>query len=1191
MSLAELPRTSAEPEFPDEPSSAPRPRRWTRVLIGALVVVGVIVLFAPQIICRTPLLEKLVDWGAAQVRGRVNVGEASLGWFSAPSARSIELTDEHGQTVLRAAELRCDRSLWNLVTSPSQLGRLRIERPELQLVVRADGSTNLEEVLEKLLTTSGAPSKTELAVEIVSGAADIRDEATGRRWAMQDLNCVVILPADGSTPQALDLKGALVAPAGKQPLSVRCAWRNGAAAGQPFAPQGDAAFSIAALPLDLLQALSRGALGGMQLSGVVAGEGKAKFDLAAAAPTAAVEAHLQAYDLALGGIVPAGETIRLAHVDLPLKVSIAGERLTVEQLGVVCDVAQLDVRGTLDGFTGGAASLSIAEVLDLLSKGDAQATLKINLAKAAQTMPRLLRLRDDVQLTGGEATLNLTSARDAQGVQRWTAEMTSTGLMGLRGNTSISWPEPLQGIVEARITPAGPLVDRIICRSDFLTIEGTNSPRAFDLTAQYDLQRLFQRVSQFVDLSGMQLQGQGTAEGSWTHEAGGRFNVEGAASIADFRLSTPGMPAWTEAKLVLGLKAVGGAAGLEIQSLDEATIGVQSGDDQLTVRLSEPQPMPPTAGTWPLAIAGRGDLGTWINRLRPFVSLPNDLQAAGHGELTAAARLRLPDDVEITESKLAVRPLHVETFGLLLDEQSADLTLAGRFRATQIEVRDALLIMPSLAVQLRNVLYTTPPGRPPELTGEAGLRADVGRMQTLLLGGPMPVPLSGMLEVIGKLQQTGSVIAMSLDSTLKDLTVMLGGKPVYREPQIRLVGSGVYEPQRDSVAVDRLELTAESLQLRLNGKMQQMSTIRDTQVAGEINYDLAQLTPLIQAYVGKGVSLSGRDAQRFELSGPIGGTTGRTIDWTKLNGSIRLAWDQLMLYGLPIGKQTLEGRLSQGMLRMNPLAVPVGTGRVRVAPTVQLGPEPQMLHLEPGVLADHVGITPEMAREHMPLILPILAGVANVSGQFSAVIDELHIPIERPAEGVLSGKLTVHAVDIGPGYITQELATLLQQPLTMSLTRESTVDFKMIQGRVYHQNLEFAFPEVTVRTHGSVGVEDQTLSLVAEMPIPSKLLGATPALQSTLAGRTIRIPITGTLTKPTLDSGALRQMTADLVRDTAQGALNQGLGQSEGAVQQGLQTAEEKLRGAEEKLRGGLNRGLDRLLGPSGALNPLAPRR
>src|SRR5262249_37995180 len=156
-------------------------------------------------------------------------------------------------------------------------------------------------------------------------------------------------------------------------------------------------------------------------------------------------------------------------------------------------------------------------------------------------------------------------------------------------------------------------------------------------------------------------------------------------------------------------------------------------------------------------------------------------------------------------------------------------------------------------------------------------------------------------------------------------------------------------------------------------------------------------------------------------------------------------------------------------------------------------------------------------------------GIAQASGQFSVALDEFRFPLDNPNAATAGGRVTVHAVDIGPGLLTQEIASLLQQQPAISLKRESVVDFKLIQGRVYHQNLEFACPGATIRTYGSVGL-DQTISLVAEMPLPTAGLGNRPLLGAAAgSAQTIRVPITGTLTRLQIDRSALMQSAAQTI--------------------------------------------------------------
>jgi hypothetical protein len=88
--------------------------------------------------------------------------------------------------------------------------------------------------------------------------------------------------------------------------------------------------------------------------------------------------------------------------------------------------------------------------------------------------------------------------------------------------------------------------------------------------------------------------------------------------------------------------------------------------------------------------------------------------------------------------------------------------------------------------------------------------------------------------------------------------------------------------------------------------------------------------------------------------------------------------------------------------------------------------------------------------------------------------------------------------------------------------------------------LELAFPDVTVRTYGSVGL-DQSLAVMAEMPVPSKWVG-TNALGQSLAGQTIRLPIGGTLHQPKIDAREVQRLAGRVVEDTAKGMLHKEIG-------------------------------------------------
>ncbi len=190
-----------------------------------------------------------------------------------------------------------------------------------------------------------------------------------------------------------------------------------------------------------------------------------------------------------------------------------------------------------------------------------------------------------------------------------------------------------------------------------------------------------------------------------------------------------------------------------------------------------------------------------------------------------------------------------------------------------------------------------------------------------------------------------------------------------------------------------------------------------------------------------------------------------------------------------------------------------------------------------------------MCAAGLQYIAPVLAGVTQAQGEFSMALDGCRVPLDHPDRGDLAGQFTVHSVEIGPGPLVRELATLLQRPGIARLSKESVVPFRMVEGRVYHRDLELVFPEMTIRTHGSVGL-DRTLAIMAEMPVPPKWIGNNP-LGTAMKNQTIRLPIGGTLSEPRIDSKALAQASGEFLK-----------------------------AGARNLLFDGLNRGLDRLFQP-----------
>jgi hypothetical protein len=87
---------------------------------------------------------------------------------------------------------------------------------------------------------------------------------------------------------------------------------------------------------------------------------------------------------------------------------------------------------------------------------------------------------------------------------------------------------------------------------------------------------------------------------------------------------------------------------------------------------------------------------------------------------------------------------------------------------------------------------------------------------------------------------------------------------------------------------------------------------------------------------------------------------------------------------------------------------------------------------------------------------------------------------------------------------------------------------------MYHEGMELIFPDLTIRTRGWVSLrDDQSISLLAELPIPPKWLAGDARLRTALRNQTIRLPIGGTLSKPRLDRRAVEQASRQFIQRAA----------------------------------------------------------
>jgi hypothetical protein len=182
----------------------------------------------------------------------------------------------------------------------------------------------------------------------------------------------------------------------------------------------------------------------------------------------------------------------------------------------------------------------------------------------------------------------------------------------------------------------------------------------------------------------------------------------------------------------------------------------------------------------------------------------------------------------------------------------------------------------------------------------------------------------------------------------------------------------------------------------------------------------------------------------------------------------------------------------------------------------------------------------------------VLAGATQSEGQFSLQLDSTRVPLADSKRADAAGRLSVHSVRVVPGAMARELIGVAQQiealarrrdlasvanrpQITLLNIKDQQVNFRVIEGRVHHQNMEFQVGDITMRSQGSVGF-DQTVQLTLQVPIQDAWIAKEPLLVG-LKGQALQVPVSGTLTRPQLDKNAVASLSQQLLQGAAQQAI------------------------------------------------------
>lgn len=1194
-----------------------RRRRYVKLAFW-LLVPALVVWIAPAIVAHTPLRQSLLKTATAKLNGDVTVGSASFGWLSPIRLYDVAIFDAEGESLLQAESIATERTLLGLILHSRDPGAIRVDRPAARLALRGNGSNWEDAVAPLLEgPSSGQPIRLAVEVlEGTVELVDAETERSWKIEHLQskielpggdgpiEAQLRGDVAAEGGSSGALD--AALRWEAGRGPGKGQVTLKTeafpldilGPVLRRFAGPMGAVGVVSFAGQYEWSAGEERGGAreSGLRTRKASSPENSDKGE-SGGEPTNAVAHHLAIDKLVARDVVVQAaawigrDELRVPELTAHGKVDLAADRVELRDINIQSGIASLEAEGGLSLATlrDGATS---QRLLALLQSEDFTLRGELDLAQLAQLFPETLRVREGIEITSGKLVASLDSRVDRQR-RTWQGRIESSNLTALNAGRRVTWEQPILVTLQASQGKTGPVIEKLECKSSFLQAAAQGTPSEGRVALEGDLSRLAEELSQFVDLGQTRLAGKLRADLNWILGEGDRATGHGEIGLSQFELVLGHARPWREEALHCVVDVQATVDEGSIDTVHAAALKVTAGEDNLDVELTDAVRAPSTDSTWPLKGRLRGDLARWLPRVQSFLPLTGwDL--AGDADLQLTARLGT-QRMDVESAKLDFRDLAVVGAGLFVNEPQVQVELAGTWDRTRNgwQVPSLTFASSSLAFRADQVAWE-PADRGGNLSANVGLRSDLARLSAWLQDPRNPIDwqlagmASGQVRLAHSAGSTSARWGLEFDNVvyaravaapqagtaqLIPATTAPALETAWSEPKLKWSGEGTFDSAKNLFRIAQSQVDGDGLQVKVAGTVSEATERCLLALEGEMAYDLPRLVTRLRSHLGPSLQLQGRDVRPFALRGPIrhlelatsntrltAGSTGAPAEaatWPPKDFAAQagLNWTSASVFGLPIGPGELDAQLKDRVLQFKPVDIDVAEGRVHLAPRIHWDqPEPVVV-AEAGPALENVRLSPELCATWLKYVLPILADVTEAEGRFSIELsDTAVVPLNRPEDGEIRGKMDVHGVQVGPSPLTRELIGLAQTIKAIADNKtatdppnakmwlqlpEQSIPFHWKQRRVYHDRLEVNLKDVAIVTGGSVGI-DQTLNMVAEIPIRDEWVSRNRYLAS-LQGQRLQIPITGSLSKPHVDRRALQNLATQAVTNSANSFIEKEL--------------------------------------------------
>ncbi len=1177
----------------DSPRNATRRKRKfkRRYVFGFVFLTGSLLLLAiaPTVVASKTVLMPLIDRYGGLAPLKVDFDRVNAGWFTPAGIEGLRVTDGNGQPVVKVGAIQTEKGVFSWILNSSNLGTIRVRDVEVDVAV-AGGTTSIEQAIAPLTAGESKPADNSASstsytgnLELSNARVTLRDNKHADTWIVTVPSFKTQLPGPGQIVGPTQLTASIADGSGAN---------GGTIAADVAESQNDGtrSFNLRAVadrvPLGFWHVLHErlpdvpvDELAGSitaRIAGSLVDDSRWNFNIEQLSGD-----QLVVTAPSLVGAKPA----RLESVKLQGQAQLAGGSLVLNGTQLTTDVGGVSASGTMPWPI---AMPSLTQ--PWLPGAQLNAEGAIDLAKLAKVAETLVPMREDTRLVSGQATFKASQQATPGSQPSSKVELVLGNLLAVAAGQQLKWDDALKLSVSAQPQAGGQVALSGVCNAEFCQLVASGTPTDGSIKGQVNLDRLQQRLSQWIDVPVTTMTGNADLDMRWSQSQAGLIVAEGQLNTTPLviAMKTGGElrePAWKGA-----FTATAKLNGSQLSSIERGHMELIADSEQLKIDLLEPLSIVAQATPAAFTISSEGALESWMKRAVMLKLLDSSTTIAGKYALGASGRIDMTH-MELLQANWRSQPFEVGASGTSLVEPE----MVGNFQG-RVDTNDLTrLAIEKLTVQAHSFSLSAADSAAASgdgtRNGTGAYIVDVGTLmrniksaapptgkQLVLppgMGTPAAAPQSQLAfagQVNGSLRWQVNSKAASLEMDAKSDQVDViqqtaGAQPtrLWSEAQIMAIVKAGWDAATGNVQVSDMQLKAPWMHYAgtmalenkplAGGKSEQI-----IRANGQCLYDAGMVATKLQPYIGNNVQLSGRKTVPVEVMLTMGGPSTATSMLAGLQAATRIGWEQARVVGIEVGTADVPVRVNGGQLTTN-AEIPVSGGTLRWDVQSDLTQTQTVLIQKPMTVLENVAITPQMCESWLKFVTPLLAQATSVDGRLSLKLNEARFNVANPRDQIVDGQLIIHSAVVGPGPLSNQVIGLVQQinairkkelgstvgnqQVWMQMPQQS-IAFRMENGRVIHRDLRFHVGDVNLVSSGAVDI-DGRMELNTQMPIPDDWIEKTPLLAS-FRGQSLQFPVRGSLTSPQLDSQFLRDFGRQAVTQAAEGLIQQQLSKGLGKL-------------------------------------------